>query len=323
MNIDRDRSRRPTAASSTRINVCVAAGCLSSRADQVKDALEKEVKAKGLDKQVQVKGVGCMGLCAAGPLVEIRDAKAQAQVMYQDVQADGRRRDRRASVGKQPVKRLVCDTTVPFFARQMKIVLENCGLIDPERIEEYIAADGYAGLLKCLTEMTPAQVIEQVTKSGLRGRGGAGFPTGLKWSTVAKAHGDAEVRHLQRRRRRPRRVHGPHACWKAIRTASWKAWPSRPTPSAPARATSTCRAEYPLAVKRLKTAIKQAETTGPAGQEHLRHHLQLHHRDPPGRRRVRLRRRDGPDRLDRRQARHAASPPAVPGASRACGTARR
>ncbi len=92
-----------------------------------------------------------------------------------------------ASIEGDPLSRLLCRTDVPFFQRQQKIVLENSGVVDPERIEDYIAANGYSAMMRVITEMTPAEVIEQVAKSGLRGRGGAGYPTGLKWSTVAKA----------------------------------------------------------------------------------------------------------------------------------------
>ena len=245
------------------VNVCVAAGCLSSRADQALDGLRKEVKAKGLDKQIRVKGVGCMGLCAAGPLVEIRDGEGKAQVMYQGVQGDNAA-EVVASVGKEPVKSLVCDTSVPFFARQTKIVLENSGLIDPERVEDYLLADGYKALLKCLTEMTPAQVIEEVNKSGLRGRGGAGFPTGLKWSTVAKAQNAQKYVICNADEGDPgafmdRSVleSDPHRILEGMAIAGYATGANH--------GYIYCRAEYPLAVKRLKLAIRQAERVGTLG----------------------------------------------------------
>ena len=165
------------------VRVCVAASCLSSHSGQVKAALESEVKAHGLEHKCKVKGVGCMGLCAAGPLVEVH---GEQSTMYQSVTAE----DAPAiveSLGKAPVERLVLPTAQPFFSGQKKIVLENSGVIDPERIEDYIAAGGYESLVTALTTMTPHEVIDEVKKSGLRGRGGAGYPTGLKWSTVQKA----------------------------------------------------------------------------------------------------------------------------------------
>ena len=246
------------------INVCVAAGCLSSHADQTLDALKKEVKAKGLDKEIKVKGVGCMGLCAAGPLVEIRDAASTPQVMYQGVQGEHAEQVV-ASAGKQSVQALVCDTSIPFFAKQVKIVLENCGLIDPDRIEEYIVAEGYRALQKCLQELAPTKVVEEVTKSGLRGRGGAGFPTGLKWATVAKAPSKQKYVICNADEGDPgafmdRSVleSDPHRVLEGMAIAAYATGANR--------GYIYCRAEYPLAVKRLKNAIKQAERIGILGQ---------------------------------------------------------
>ena len=246
------------------VNVCVAAGCLSSRADQTLDSIKREVKAKSLDKQIRVRGVGCMGLCAAGPLVEIRDAAGKPEVMYQEVTGDNAT-DVVASVGKQPIASMVCDTSIPFFSKQVKIVLENCGQIDPERIEEYLVADGYKALLKCISEMTSTQVVEEVTKSGLRGRGGAGFPTGLKWSTVAKAPSKQKYIICNADEGDPgafmdRSVleSDPHRVLEGMAIAAYATGANR--------GYIYCRAEYPLAVKRLKAAIKQAERIGVLGQ---------------------------------------------------------
>ncbi|HEX8812993.1 MAG TPA: NAD(P)H-dependent oxidoreductase subunit E, partial [Terracidiphilus sp.] len=166
-----------------RVNVCVAAGCLSCQSQSVKDSLDQEVSRRGTKDHCQVKGVGCMGLCSEGPLVS-----TSAGVLYKKVEAADGAAILDSLEGPQ-VARLVCPTDVPFFQRQKKIVLENSGVIDPERVEDYIAASGYTALIKALTEMTSREVIDQVTKSGLRGRGGAGYPTGLKWSTVSKSVG--------------------------------------------------------------------------------------------------------------------------------------
>ncbi|HKS76758.1 MAG TPA: NAD(P)H-dependent oxidoreductase subunit E, partial [Terriglobales bacterium] len=160
-----------------RVNVCVAAGCLSCQSQSVKDALDQSIKSRGWEKKCQTKGVGCMGLCAEGPLVSTDNG-----TMYKHVSAADAP-EILDSIEASPVERLLCPTDVPFFQRQTKIVLENCGVIDAERVEDYIGALGYGALIKVLTEMTPAEVIQEVTKSGLRGRGGAGYPTGLKWST--------------------------------------------------------------------------------------------------------------------------------------------
>ena len=159
------------------IKVCVAAGCLSANADQVKTQLESELKQRGLETCCKVKGVGCMGLCAAGPLV----AADTNEKMFQAVTpADASAIIDSVMDDKPAPPAIVMDSQLDFFTGQKKIVLENSGEIDPERIEDYIAADGYEALFHVITKLKPLGVIEQVTKSGLRGRGGAGFPTGLK-----------------------------------------------------------------------------------------------------------------------------------------------
>ena len=170
------------------IRVCTAAGCLSSHSDLVKEALSKEIVETGMKHQCQVKGVGCMGLCSAGPLVAVEPDG----VLYRGVTPEDASDIIRSLDGHGKVNRLATPIEAPFFNRQVKIVLENAGIIDPERIEEYVAADGYTALVEVLTTKRPTEVIEQVVRSGLRGRGGAGFPTGLKWTTVAKAAASAK-----------------------------------------------------------------------------------------------------------------------------------
>ena len=179
VGIERESQRQH----SQTIAVCTSAGCLPLHSQQVKEALETEVQRCGRGAECKVKGVGCLGLCSAGPLVAVHPG----DVLYQKVSVDNAPAIVQHLDGAA-FERLQCRTDQPFFARQHKIVLENCGRIDPERMEEYLLRDGYRALLSVLTQMTPAQVIEQITRSGLRGRGGAGYPTGLKWATVAKAH---------------------------------------------------------------------------------------------------------------------------------------
>ena len=242
------------------VRVCVAAGCVSSRSDEVQEALEKEAARLGMDKTCQVKGVGCMGLCAAGPLVSIDGEKT----MYREVKPEDAG-EVLASLDKGPVKRLVCQTDVPFFARQQRIVLENSGVIDPERIEEYIAADGYSALLDAVTTMTPPAVTDTITRSGLRGRGGAGFPTGLKWSTVAKAGGGGQKYVICNADEgdpgafmdRSVLESDPHRVLEGMAIAAYAVGANK--------GYIYVRAEYPLAVKRLKTAIRQAERLGLLG----------------------------------------------------------
>jgi bidirectional [NiFe] hydrogenase diaphorase subunit len=242
------------------LHVCVAAGCLSSQSDLVQEALEAQVKAKGLEGVCRVKGVGCMGLCAAGPLV----SQPSKNRMYQGVTPQDAGEIIDAVAADKPVQRLHCPTEVPFFTRQKKIVLENCGEIDPERIEEYIAADGYLALHKALTGLSRAEVIEQVSKSGLRGRGGAGYPTGLKWSMVAKANSATKYVICNADEGDPgafmdRSVleSDPHRVLEGMAIAAYAVGASQ--------GYIYVRSEYPLAVKRLKIAIRQADRQGLLG----------------------------------------------------------
>jgi bidirectional [NiFe] hydrogenase diaphorase subunit len=243
---------------SQRVNVCVAAGCLSCQSQGVKDALDQEVTRRGTKGHCQVKGVGCMGLCSEGPLVSTSNG-----VLYKKVEAaDG------AAIldglDAQPVARLVCPTDVPFFQRQQKIVLENSGVIDPDRVEDYVAANGYTALIKALTEMTSREVIDEVTKSALRGRGGAGYPTGLKWSTVSKSVGTQKYVICNADEGDPgafmdRSVleSDPHRVLEGMLIAAYAVGASE--------GYIYVRAEYPLAIKRLRNAIRQAERMGLLG----------------------------------------------------------
>jgi bidirectional [NiFe] hydrogenase diaphorase subunit len=252
------RERETQRSFPQQISVCMAAGCLSCQGEAVKDALTKEAANRGVEGQCHVKGVGCMGLCSEGPLVS-----TSAGPLYQHVSST----DAGAilnSLGGPPVQQLLCPTDTPFFQRQRKIVLENSGMIDPERIEEYIAQNGYRALVKALTEMTPPQVISEITTSGLRGRGGAGYPTGLKWSTVAKAAGTRKFVICNADEGDPgafmdRSVleSDPHRVLEGMLIAAYAVGASE--------GYIYVRAEYPLAIKRLKTAIRQAERLGLLG----------------------------------------------------------
>ena len=161
------------------LNVCMGTGCMSQHSDKVKAALTDEVAKSG--KRCHVRQTGCMGLCAAGPLVLVDPA----EIRYGNVHES----DAKAvveSLGGETVERLETHLD-KYFHGQHHIVLENSGHIDPEKIDEYIGRDGYQALMTSLTQMDPQTVIEQISKSGLRGRGGGGYPTGLKWGMVAKA----------------------------------------------------------------------------------------------------------------------------------------
>ncbi|MBX7246162.1 MAG: NADH-quinone oxidoreductase subunit NuoF [Candidatus Sumerlaeaceae bacterium] len=244
------------------INICVAAGCLSSQSDVIKKTLQDEVNKCGLAEVCKVKGVGCMGPCSGGPVV----ALAESGVLYEHVKVEDCAEIVKSLEGK-PVERLVQSTDTPFFKRQVKIVLENCGKIDPESITDYIAAGGYRALTHALAEMTPVEVVEEVKKSGLRGRGGAGYPTGLKWSTVAKAQSsgrkfvvcNADEGDPGAFMDRSVLESDPHRVLEGMAIAGYAV--------AADMGYVYVRAEYPLAIKRLKTAIKQAEQQGVLGND--------------------------------------------------------
>jgi bidirectional [NiFe] hydrogenase diaphorase subunit len=253
-------ARAEEAGAAHRLRVCTAAGCVSSGGDRVLAALAQELKQRGRDRECTVKGVGCLGLCAAGPLVAVDDDRLYQHVAPEDSP------EIVDSLDRTPIQRLVCPTDAAFFRRQMKIVLENSGVIDPEQINEYVAASGYRALLTVLREWTPSQVIEEIIKSGLRGRGGAGYPTGLKWQTVAKAAGEQKYVICNADEGDPGAfmdrsiLEGdPHRVLEGMAIAAYAVGATR--------GYIYVRAEYPLAVKRLRTAVFQAERLGVLGNE--------------------------------------------------------
>jgi len=243
------------------VSVCVAAGCLSSHSDAVKESLTREVAEVGLRGYCQVRGVGCLGLCSGGPLLSVEPEG----VLYQGVKPEDAE-DIVRSLDEGRLTHLECSPDQPFFKRQVNVVTENSGRIDPERVEDYIAAGGYEPLVKALTEMTPQKVIDQVSRSGLRGRGGAGYPTGLKWGTVSKASGDTKYVICNADEGDPgafmdRSVleSDPHRVLEGMVTAGFAVGASR--------GFIYVRAEYPLAVKRLQVAIREAKRLGLLGNQ--------------------------------------------------------
>jgi bidirectional [NiFe] hydrogenase diaphorase subunit len=241
------------------INICVAAGCMSCQSGLVKDAFEIEVKRRGLESWCEVKGVGCLGLCAAGPLIAIQPQG----IYYQSVTVNDVS-EILESLGGSPVHRLDCSGQASFFQRQVRIASENCGKINPERIEDYIAEGGYQALYNALRLMTPAEVLAQVNASGLRGRGGAGFPTGLKWTTVSKAQDRQKFVICNADEGDPgafmdRSVleSDPHRVIEGMAIAAYAVGANH--------GFVYVRAEYPLAVQRVRTAIAQAQRLGVVG----------------------------------------------------------
>ena len=241
------------------INVCVAAGCLALHSDTLKGALAERAQSSGIS--CQVRGVGCMGLCSAGPLVSVEPGA----ILFQKVKPEDADRVL-DSLKAPPAKQHTDLRQTPFFKRQFNVVLENSGKIDPENIDEYIAEGGYRALFHALIEMTPAEVVQEVASSGLRGRGGGGYPTGLKWGTVAKAHGTIKYVICNADEGDPgafmdRSVleSDPHRVLEGMTIAAYAVGASK--------GYIYVRAEYPLAVKRLERAIREARRLGFLGSK--------------------------------------------------------
>lgn len=257
----------------THFLVCAGAGCVASGSLEFCAALEEPLRRHGLTGEVKVVETGCLGPCAIGPVAVVYPDG----VFYQNLKPEdaaeiveehllkGRIVERliyRSASTSQIVPRL---NEINFFSQQQKIVLRNCGIIDPLKIEEYIARDGYMALAKVLIEMTPEQVITEVEKSGLRGRGGAGFPTGRKWRITREAKGDVKYVLCNADEGDPgafmdRSVleGDPHSVIEAMAIAGYAIGSSQ--------GYVYVRAEYPLAVERLGKAIEQAREYGLLGE---------------------------------------------------------
>ena len=238
------------------VNVCMDLACNSQGAGLLHSALVKAAEASG--KKVLVRKTGCMGPCSSGPLVRVDPEKT----LYHHVK-DANAETIVNSLGEAPVAALQCDLN-EHFDKQVRVVLENAGHIDPEKIDDYIARDGYKALLTVLTEMTPNGVIHRITESGLRGRGGGGYPTGLKWSTVAKAGGDTKYVVCNGDEGDPgafmdRSVMegDPHRVIEGMAIAAYAVGASK--------GFIYVRAEYPVAVARLTTALREARRRGLLG----------------------------------------------------------
>jgi bidirectional [NiFe] hydrogenase diaphorase subunit len=242
-----------------RIRCCTAAGCMSAQAPAVVAQLHEAVRAAGLDGQVRVLEVGCLRLCCQGPLVQVDPAGT----FYQQVQPEQAAGIVAALTGG-PCDAQTCDPNSPFFALQASVVLENSGHVEPERIESYLAADGYQALEMVLRDYLPAEVVDVVSHSGLRGRGGAGYPTGLKWATVAKNPAPKKFLICNADEGDPgafmnRSVleSDPHRVLEGMAIAGYAI--------GAAQGYIYVRGEYPLAIRRLQTAIKQATRLGLLG----------------------------------------------------------
>ena len=254
--------------------VCGGTGCTSSNSAAIIEALEKEIEAKGLKDEVKVIKTGCFGLCALGPIMVVYpEGSFYSEVKVENVPEIVEEHLLKGRI----VKHLLYDETAQtediksindtnFYKKQKRVALRNCGVINPEDIDEYIAMDGYQALAKALTEMTPEQVIEVVKESGLRGRGGGGFPTGLKWSFTAKNSANQKYVVCNADEGDPgafmdRSVleGDPHCIVEAMTICGYA--------TGATEGYIYVRAEYPIAVHRLEIAIKQAREYGLLGKD--------------------------------------------------------
>lgn len=244
-----------------RVHCCTSTGCRAADAMGIYGNLKQAVTDHHLEDRVEVVGVGCMGFCGRGPLVQVDPD----ELLYEEVTPDQAASIIEAMDGgtAQPIQG---DVNHPFFARQMRVVREYSGKIDPERIEEYIAVGGYESLHKAIYDMTPAEVVDQISKSGLRGRGGGGYPTGLKWATVAKMPEGQKYIICNGDEGDPgafmdRSIleSDPHLVLEGMAIAGYAVGANH--------GYIYVRAEYPLAIARLQKGIQQAKKYGLLGSQ--------------------------------------------------------
>jgi NADH-quinone oxidoreductase subunit F len=258
------------------ILVCGGTGCEASGSHDTFQRLTEEVERRGLTNEVQLIHTGCRGFCAMGPIVIIYPAGIfYCQVQGEDIPllveetlVKGRIVDRLTYQEPSSHEAVPFYNQIPFYEKQMRIILRNCGMIDPENLEEYIARDGYQALAKVLSTMSPRDVYEEIKASKLRGRGGAGFLTGLKWEFTARAEADIRYVVCNADEGDPGAfmdrsvIEGdPHSLLEGMVLCGYAIGAQE--------GYIYCRAEYPLAIKRLKIAIAQAEEYGLMGDHIL------------------------------------------------------
>ncbi|MCD6111953.1 MAG: NADH-quinone oxidoreductase subunit NuoF [Bacteroidales bacterium] len=251
---------------------CGGTGCRASKSDEILENFKKIILEKNLDDEVQVIQTGCFGFCEKGPIVKILpDNTFYTEVTPEDALEiveehviKGRKVKRLLYMDPDKKEHISDSKHMNFYKKQIRIALRNCGFINPENIEEYIARDGYMAIGKCLTEMTPEQVIAEIKLSGLRGRGGGGFPTGLKWEFASKYHDDQKYVVCNADEGDPGAfmdrsiLEGdPHSVLEAMAICGYSIGANK--------GLIYIRAEYPLAIERLKIAIKQAKEYGLLG----------------------------------------------------------
>ena len=258
------------------ILVCGGTGCRASQAEQIVDDLKTELKNNNLQNEVKVVTTGCFGFCEKGPVIKVvPDNTFYTQVTPVDVKdivnehiIKGRPLKRLLYVNPKNDYKVTSTANIDFYKKQVRIALRNCGFINPENVEEFIARDGYASLGKVLSEMTPEQAIKIIKDSGLRGRGGGGFPTGLKWEITSKSVSDQKYVVCKADEGDPGAfmdrsiLEGdPHSVIEAMAICGYCIGADK--------GLVYIRAEYPLAIKRLRVAIDQAREYGLLGNDIL------------------------------------------------------
>ncbi|MFZ2445434.1 MAG: NuoF family protein [Syntrophobacteraceae bacterium] len=253
-----------------RLLCCASTPCISSGALAVEDALKKAVEAEGLQAEVETVATGCLGPCSRGPLVTVQ-LEGQADIIYEGVTPDLASQIVAKHMKKALTPELddkVIPADWPFFAKQKKLVLAESGTVDPEKLDSYIGRGGYTALGHVLREMSPEEICSAMTTSGLRGRGGAGFPTGLKWNMVRKAPGDRKYVVANGDEGDPGAYmdrtlmeSDPHRVLEGMAIAGFAVGADQ--------GFIYVRGEYPLAAKRLEKAIRQAERKGLLGSRIL------------------------------------------------------
>ena len=274
--IEARRKPSPDAQGRRDVLVCAGGGCIASKALPIADTMEAAIREAGIGDKARVVRVGCLGLCDAGPLILVAPdgvyypkvgAKAAARIVQEHL-VEGRKVDDLELKWTGPAGEEKRSFDVPFFARQVKIALRNCGVVDPAEIDETIATGGYAALEKVLFEMKEEDVLDELKRSGLRGRGGAGFPVGLKWQFVAETPGDEKYVVCNADEGDPGAfmdrsiLEGdPHSVIEAMTIAGRVIGSNQ--------GYVYVRAEYPLAIERLGRALSQARAYGLLGENIL------------------------------------------------------
>jgi NADP-reducing hydrogenase subunit HndC len=254
--------------------VCGGTGCRASESESIQNLLEREIRDHGLEGEAKVVTTGCFGFCEQGPIVKVHpDNTFYTNVQPTDAKEivaehvlKGRKVQRLLYTDPENKEHIADSKHMEFYRKQIRIALRNCGLIDPENIDEYLARDGYEALGKVLMEMTPEQTIDIIKKSGLRGRGGGGFPTGLKWEITRKSQADQKYVVCNADEGDPGAfmdrsiLEGdPHAVLEAMAICGYAIGATK--------GLIYIRAEYPLAIKRLKISIDQAMEYGLLGKD--------------------------------------------------------